>query len=80
MNRALFDSITNSEDKMILHTGIKSIMLVLLRAYIMASLCFEPQLVVSDLAVNLNRAFRTLIGYDEGAGIYKLEYLPKTDR
>lgn len=80
MNRALFDSITNSEDEMILRTGIKKYhACTYLRAYIMASLCFEPQLVVSDSAVNLNRAFRTLIDYDEGAGYYKLEYLPKAD-
>ena len=46
----------------------------------MASLCFEPQLVISDSAVDLNRAFGTLIDYDEGAGNYKLEYLPKADR
>lgn len=80
MNRALFDSITNSEDEMILRTGIKRYhACTYLRAYIMASLCFEPQFVVSDSAVNLNRAFRTLIDYDEGAGNYKLEYLPKAD-
>lgn len=45
----------------------------------MASLCFEPQLVVSDSAVNLNRAFMTLIDFYEGAGNYKLEYLHKAD-
>lgn len=27
----------------------------------------------------MNRAFRTLIDYDEGAGNNKLEYLPKAD-
>lgn len=80
MNRALFDSITNSEDEMILRTGIKRYhACTYLRAYIMASLCFEPRLVISDSAVNLNRAFRTLIDYEEGAGNYKLEYLPKAD-
>lgn len=62
MNRALFDSITNSEDEMILRTGIKRYhVCTYLRAYIMTLLCFEPRLVISDSAVNLNRAFRTLI-------------------
>lgn len=80
MNKALFDSITNSEDEMILRAGIKKYhACTYLRAYIMASLCFTPQLVVSDSTVNLNRAFRALIDYKEGEGAYNLDYLPKAD-
>lgn len=76
MNNALFDPITNSEDEMILRTGIpRQKACTYLRAYIMASLCFNRQFVISDSSLNLNRAFRTLIDYDEGAD-YDLEDLP----
>ena len=74
---ALFDKITNSEDEMILNAGIpKRKACTYLRAYIMASLCFEPRFVISDTSVNLNRAFRTLVDYDEGVKFAK-EDLPK---
>lgn len=67
MEYALFDKITNSEDEMILNAGIpKRKACTYLRAYIMASLCFEPYFVISDTSVNLNRAFRTLVDYEEG--------------
>lgn len=77
MDNALFDKITNSEDEMILRAGIpRNKACTYLRAYIMASLCFEKNLVISDTSVSLNKAFRTLIDYDEGAE-YKLEDLPQ---
>ena len=80
MANALFDPITNSEDEMISRAGIKKHhACTYLRAYIMASLCFEPQLVVSDSTVNLNRAFRTLITNNEGDGNYNLDYVPDPD-
>lgn len=76
MEYALFDKITNSEDQMISNAGIpKYKACTYLRAYIMASLCFEPYFVISDTSVNLNRAFRTLVDYKEGAR-YALEELP----
>lgn len=72
MFNGLFDPIINSEDEMIARAGIKRYQAcAYLRAHIMASLCFEPYLVVSDSAVNLNRAFRTLIDSHEGKGYYK---------
>ena len=77
MNTALFDPITNSEDEMILRAGIPRYKAcTYLRAYIMASLCFEPQFVISDTSVNLNKAFRTLVDYNEGDD-YTLEDLPQ---
>lgn len=77
MEYALFDKITNSEDEMISRAGIpKYKACTYLRAYIMASLCFEPYFVISDTSVNLNRAFRTLVDYDEGAD-YMLDDLPR---
>ncbi len=77
MKMALFDPITNSEDEMVLRAGIPRYKAcTYLRAYIMASLCFEPQFVISDTSVNLNKAFRTLVDYDEG-DIYTLEDLPQ---
>lgn len=77
MNTALFDPITNSEDEMILRAGIPRYKAcTYLRAYIMASLCFEPQFVISDTSVNLNKAFRTLVDYNEGDD-YALEDLPQ---
>lgn len=76
----LYDPITNSEDAMIARAGIKKHhACTYLRAHIMASLCFEPQFIVSDSSVNLNRAFRTLIDYRESEGNYNLDYMPKAD-
>ncbi len=47
MDNALFDKITNSEDEMIARAGIPRYKAcTYLRAYIMASLCFEPHLVI----------------------------------
>ncbi len=63
---ALFDKITNSEDEMIACAGIpRRKACTYLRAYIMTSLCFEPYFVISDTSINLNKAFRTLVDYDE---------------
>lgn len=74
---AFFDKITNSEDKMIESAGIPRYQgSTYLRAYIMASLCFEPYFVISDTSVNLNRAFRTLVDYNE-SGAYKTTDLPE---
>lgn len=79
MHDAIFDPITNSEDEMLLRAKIhKSYAPTYLRAYIMASLCIEPQFVLSDSAANLNRAFRTLVDVREAKG-YNLNYLPKAD-
>lgn len=79
MHDAIFDPITNSEDEMLLRARIhKSYAPTYLRAYIMASLCMEPQFVLSDSAANLNRAFRTLVDVRE-AKDYNLNYLPKAD-
>ena len=59
MEYALFDKITNSEDEMILNAGIpKRKACTYLRAYIMASLCFEPYFVISYSSVFLKGAFR----------------------
>lgn len=80
MEHALFDPITNSEAEMIAQAHIaKYHALTYLRAHIMASLCFNPQFVVSDTTVNLNRAFRALFDYSEGEGYYKIENVPKAD-
>ena len=79
MHNAIFDPITNSEDEMLLRARIhRSYAPTYLRAYIMASLCIQPQFVLSDSAANLNRAFRTLIDVRE-AKDYNLDYLPKAD-
>lgn len=79
MHDAIFDPITNSEDEMLLRAKIhKCYAPTYLRAYIMASLCIEPQFVLSDSAANLNRAFRTLVDVRE-AKDYNLNYLPKAD-
>ncbi len=76
-DNALFDKITNSEDQMIESANIpRRKACTYLRAYIMASLCFEPYFVISDTSVNLNKAFRTLISYDEGPE-YTTEDLPE---
>ena len=80
MVTGLFDPITNSEDAMIARAGIKKYhTCTYLRAYIMASLCFEPQFIISDSSINLNKAFRTLIDYHESEGDYNLDYMPKAD-
>lgn len=79
MHDAIFDPITNSEDEMLLRARFhRSHAPTYLRAYIMASLCIEPQFVLSDSAANLNRAFRTLVDVRE-AKDYNLSYLPKAD-
>lgn len=70
---ALFDSIINSEDEMIKYAGLqneKYKAYIYLRAYIMSTLCFTKQIVVTDTAITLNRAFRTLIDKSEGVGNY----------
>ena len=85
MKAALFDPITNSEDNMIIRAGIpRAKACTFLRAYIMASLCFEPYFVISDTSLVLNKAFRTLIDYREGAGydlsdLSEKNDLPNTD-
>ncbi|MCM1187272.1 MAG: hypothetical protein NC251_12305 [Lachnoclostridium sp.] len=69
----LFDPIINSEDEMIINAGIQNnafLSPIYLRAYIMATLCFTKQLVVTDTAISLNRAFRTLIYNGEEEGNY----------
>lgn len=81
MPNALFDPIINSEDEMLMRAhlqGRKYHACTYLRAYIMASLCFEPKLVVTDTAAILNKAFRTLIDKKEGPD-YNWEYLPETE-
>lgn len=76
-NNALFDRITNSEDEMIACAGIPGYKAcTYLRAYIIASLCFEPHFVISDTSIILNRALRTLIDYDE-SGKYATNDLPE---
>lgn len=40
----------------------------------MAVLCFTKKLVITDTALNLNRAFRTLIYKNEGEEYYKEDY------
>ena len=72
-NITLFDPIINSEDEMIKCAGLQNAKFqayTYLRAYIMATLCFTKKLVVTDTAVSLNRAFRTLIDKDEENGHY----------
>lgn len=69
----LFDPIINSEDEMIINAGLQKkefLSYIYLRAYIMATLCFTKQLVVTDTAISLNRAFRTLIYNGEESGNY----------
>lgn len=76
MTNALFDPIINSEDEMVARAQLQDARpyaSMYLRAYIMASLCFEPFLVVTDTAANLNRAFRALIDEGEGAGHYRYQ-------
>lgn len=79
MPDALFDPIINSEDEMLIRAGLqerKYHAATYLRAYIMASLCFEQKLVVTDTAAILNKAFRTLIDKREGVG-YNQDFLPE---
>lgn len=69
----LFDPIINSEDEMIKNAGLQNARFhayTYLRAYIMATLCFTKQVIVTDTAMILNRAFRTLIDKDEEDGYY----------
>ena len=69
----LFDPIINSEDEMIKNAGLQNAKFqayTYLRAYIMATLCFTQQVVVTDTAIILNRALRTLIDKDEEGGNY----------
>lgn len=80
INGAVFDSITNSEDKMIERFNIpKGQECVYLRAYIMMRLLFFKELVISDSSINLNRALRTLILQDEGGQHYDYRKLPPAD-
>ena len=77
---AVFDSITNSEDKMIERFRIpKGQACVYLRAYIMMRLLFFKELIISDSSINLNRALRTLISQDEGGQHYDYRNLPQAD-
>lgn len=79
MANALFDPIINSEDEMLIHAGLqrrKYYAATYLRAYIMASLCFEQKLVVTDTAAILNGAFRALIGGTKGT-VYNNDYIPE---
>lgn len=78
INDVVFDSITNSEDKMIERFRIpKGQACVYLRAYIMMRLLFFKELVISDSSINLNRALRTLILQDEGGSRYDYRKLPR---
>lgn len=80
INDAIFDSITNSEDKMREQLKIKKGMeCMYLRAYIMIRLLFFEEFVISDSSINLNRALRTLILQDEGKNKYDLRNLPPAD-
>lgn len=77
---AVFDSITNSEDKMIQRFNIrKSEACLYLRAYMMIRLFFFEEFVISDSSINLNRALRTLILEEEGWNKYDLRNLPPAD-
>lgn len=81
MPNALFDPIINSEDEMLIRAhlqGRKYYASTCLRAYIIASLCFEPKLVITDTAAILNQAFRSLIDKREGPD-YNMETLPVPD-
>ena len=78
INYAVFDSMTNSEDKMIEQFKIpRGQACVYLRAYIIMRLLFFKELVISDSSINLNRALRTLILRDEGGQLYDYRRLPK---
>lgn len=80
INDAIFDSITNSEDKMIERFKIpESQACMYLRAYMMMRLFFFREFVISDSSINLNRALRTLILRDEGKNKYDLRKLPPAD-
>ena len=80
INDAIFDSITNSEDKMIERFKIpRSQACIYLRAYIMIRLFFFEEFVISDSSINLNKALRTLILQDEGKNKYDLRHLPPAD-
>lgn len=77
---AIFDSITNSEDKMIQRFKIqRSKACLYLRAYMMIRLFFFEEFVISDSSINLNRALRTLILAEEGGNKYDLRKLPPAD-
>lgn len=82
---AVFDSITNSEDKMIQRFKIrKGDACLYLRAYMMIRLFFFEEFVISDSSINLNRALRTLILEEEGKNEYgkrkyDLRNLPPAD-
>lgn len=77
---AIFDSITNSENKMIKRFNIqRGEACMFLRAYIMIRLLFFEEFVISDSSINLNRALRTLILPDEGKNKYDLRKLPPAD-
>lgn len=77
---AIFDSITNSEDKMIERFKIqRGEACMYLRAYIMIRLLFFEEFVISDSSINLNRALRTLILPDEGKNKYDFRKLPPAD-
>lgn len=79
-NDVVFDSITNSEDKMIERFKIpRGQACVYLRAYIMMRLLFYKEFVISDSSINLNRALRTLILQDEGGRHYDYRKLPPPD-
>lgn len=77
---AIFDAITNSEDKMLERFKIsKNQACFYLRAYIMIRLFFFEEFVISDSSINLNQALRTLILAEEGRGSYDLRNLPPAD-
>lgn len=82
---AVFDSITNSEDKMIQRFKIRRRDACLyLRAYMMIRLFLFEEFVISDSSINLNRALRTLILEEEGKNEYgkrkyDLRNLPPAD-
>lgn len=77
---AIFDSITNSEDKMVQRFKIrKSKACLYLRAYMMIRLFFFEEFVISDSSINLNQALRTLILREEGGLKYDLRKLPPAD-
>lgn len=79
-NDIVFDSITNSEDKMIERFKIKrGQACVYLRAYIIMRLLFFKEFVISDSSINLNRALRTLILQSEGGIHYDYRKLPPAD-
>lgn len=80
IDNTVFDSVTNSEDKMIEQFNIpKGQACVYLRAYIIMRLLFFKELVISDSSINLNRALRALILQSEGGGHYDYRKLPPAD-